>query len=272
MMSLNRYRLNHLIKEGSRGARLAGALLERTEELLSFILAGNTVINTVTAILVAEICRRLFGEGQAVLAIATGAASFCILIFAEILPKVLGATYTEKLALIASYPLTALIKITKPFMWFINVLIAYILKLARIKPVSDFASPLTMPELRTLVLEGGQLIPKKHHNIMVNLFDLENMTVDDTMTSRAQIDGINLSDKIEDIRNSLATSHHTRLVVYEDDLRNVVGIVHMRKVLNASRREALTKEKLREIVREPYFIPEGTALLAHLWLTNTANF
>ena len=264
MMSLNRYRLNHLIKEGSRGARLAGALLERTEELLSFILAGNTVINTVTAILVAEICRRLFGEGQAVLGIATGAASFCILIFAEILPKVLGATYTEKLALIASYPLTALIKITKPFMWFINVLIAYILKLARIKPVSDFASPLTMPELRTLVLEGGQLIPKKHHNIMVNLFDLENMTVDDTMTSRAQIDGINLSDKIEDIRNSLATSHHTRWVVYEDDLRNVVGIVHMRKVLNASRREALTKEKLREIVREPYFIPEGTALLAQL--------
>jgi Mg2+/Co2+ transporter CorB len=264
MMSLNRYRLNHLVKEGSRGARLASALLERTEELLSFILAGNTVINTVTAILVAEICRRLFGEGQAVLGIATGAASFCILIFAEILPKVLGATYTEKLALIASYPLTALIKITKPFMWFINVLIAYILKLARIKPVSDSASPLTMPELRTLVLEGGQLIPKKHHNIMVNLFDLENMTVDDTMTSRAQIDGINLSDKIEDIRNSLATSHHTRLVVYEDDLRNVVGIVHMRKVLNASRREALTKEKLREIVREPYFIPEGTALLAQL--------
>ena len=83
MMSLNRYRLNHLIKQGSRSARLAGALLESTEELLSFILAGNTVINTVTAILVAEICRRLFGEGQGVLAIATGTASFCILIFLQ---------------------------------------------------------------------------------------------------------------------------------------------------------------------------------------------
>jgi Mg2+/Co2+ transporter CorB len=264
MMSLNRYRLNHLVKEGSRGARLASALLERTEELLSFILAGNTVINSATTILVAEFCRRLLGEGQLVLGIATAVASFCILIFAEILPKVLGATYTEKIALIAAYPLTALIKITKPLMWFINVLIAGILKLARIKPVSDAAAPLTMPELRTLVLEGGQLIPKQHHSIMVNLFDLENMTIDDTMTSRSQIDGINLSDKIEDIRNTLATSHHTRLVVYEDDLRNVVGIVHMRKVLSASRREPLTKEMLREIVREPYFVPEGTPLLAQL--------
>ncbi len=264
MMSLNRYRLMHLVKQGSRGARLAQALLNKTEELLSFILAGNTIFNAATTILVAEICRRLFGEGEYVLGIATGVASLVILVFAEILPKVFGARFSEQLALTASYALTPLIRITSPLMWFINALVRVILKLFRIKPAVEGTQHLSMEEMRTLVLEGGQFIPKKHHNIMVNLFDLENMTVDDTMTPRALIEGVDIEDKIESIRNALSTSHHTRLIVYEGDLSNVIGIVHVRKVLNASEREPLSKETLREIMREPYYIPEGTPLLQQL--------
>ena len=264
MMALNRYRLRFLIKQGSRGARLAGALLAKVDELLSFILAGNTVINAATTILVAEICRRLFGDGEYVLAIATGAASFCILIFAEILPKILGARFPEKIALASSYLLTPLILATKPVMFIINIIVRGILKVLRIKPAIEGVQQLSMEELRTLVLEGGQFIPKKHQNILMNLFDLENMSVDDTMTPRALIEAIDINDRMEDIRNALSTSHHTRIVVYEGDLSNVVGIVHVRKVLNASRKEPLEKETLREIIREPYFIPEGTPLLQQL--------
>src|SRR3954469_23223585 len=113
MMALNRYRLKHLAREGHRGAKLTTALLDRTDQLLSFILAGNTVINAATTILVAEIARRLLGEGDYTLAIATGAASFTILIFAEILPKVLGATYSEPIALGSAYVLTPLLRATK---------------------------------------------------------------------------------------------------------------------------------------------------------------
>lgn len=266
MMALNRYRLQHLIKQGSRGARMTGELLEKTEELLAFILAGNTVINAATTILVAEICRRWFGAGEYVLAIATASASFCILIFAEILPKVFGARFAESIALAASYVLTPLIRITYPLMWIINVIVRGILRMLGMKPAAEGAQQLSMPELRTLVLEGGEFIPKKHHNIMVNLFDLENMTVDDTMTPRALIEGVDINEKIDHIRNSLATAHHTRLVAYEDDLSNVIGIVHVRKVLNASRHQLLEKETLREIMREPYFIPESTPLLQQLTL------
>jgi Mg2+/Co2+ transporter CorB len=133
-----------------------------------------------------------------------------------------------------------------------------------VKAPKEGVQPLSMEEMRTLVLEGGQFIPPKHHNIMVNLFDLENMTVDDTMTPRALIEGVDMSDRIDDIRNSLATAHHTRLVAYDGDLSNVIGIVHVRKVLNASRKDPLELESLREIMREPYFIPEGTGLLAQL--------
>ena len=264
MMALNRYRLRHLVRQGSRGARLAQALLDKTEELLSFILAGNTVLNAATTILVAEICRRLFGEGEYVLAIATGAASFSILIFAEILPKVFGAHFAERLALIAAYLLTGLMRVTAPLMWVINVLVRGMLRVLGIKSIAEGAPQLSMEELRTLVLEGGKFIPQKHHNIMINLFDLENMTVDDTMTPRALIEGVDIGGKIEVIRNALATSHHTRVVVYQDDLSNVVGVVHARKVLNASEKEPLTKDTLREIMREPYFIPEGTPLLQQL--------
>jgi len=264
MMALNRYRLRHLVKQGSRGARLAQALLDKTEEMLSFILAGNTVLNAATTILVAEICRRLFGDGEYVLAVATGAASLSILIFAEILPKVFGARFSEQIALVASYVLTPMVRITLPIMWFINALVRLILRVLRIKPAVEGAQPLSMQEMRTLVLEGGHFIPKKHHNIMVNLFDLENMTVDDTMTPRALIEGVDIDDKIEAIRNALATSHHTRLIVYDGDLSNAIGHVHVRKVLNASEKEPLSKETLREIMREPYFILEGTPLLQQL--------
>src|SRR6478735_285938 len=116
LMAVNRYRLKHLIREGSRGARLASALLDRTDELLAFILAGNTVINAATTILVAEIAQRLLGTGDFVLLAATVAASFFILIFAEIIPKVIGASYAERVALGAAYLLTPLIRTTRPLM------------------------------------------------------------------------------------------------------------------------------------------------------------
>jgi len=265
LMAVNRYRLKHLIREGSRGARLAGALLDKIDELLAFILAGNTVINAATTILVAEICRRLFGEGDYVLAIATASASFVILVFAEILPKIIGAAYSETIALGASYILTPLIRITRPLMWIINVIVRLLLKILRIRQSAPAGSQhLSMAELRTLVLEGGKFIPKKHQSIFLNLFELEDMTVDDTMTPRGQIEHIDLKDEIEDIRNALATAHHTRLVVCEGGLDNAVGILHVRKVLNATRREQIDIEGLRAIMRDPYFVPEGTPLLNQL--------
>jgi len=264
MMALNRYRLRHLVREGHKGAKLANALLERTDELLAFILAGNTVINAATTILVAEICRRLFGEADYVLAIATAAASFTILIFAEILPKILGAAYAETIALGAAYVLTPLIRITRPLMWIINVIVRALLKVLRIRRMNQHAQQLSMEELRTLVLEGGKFIPKKHQSIFLNLFELEDMTVDDTMTPRGQIEILDLKDDVEEIRNALSTAHHTRLVVCEGGLDDVVGILHVRKVLNATRREQIDVETLRSIMREPYFVPEGTALLTQL--------
>jgi Mg2+/Co2+ transporter CorB len=258
MMALNRYRLKHMVKQGSRAARKTTELLDKTDKLLGVILLGNNLVNSASAVLFALIAKRLFGEDEVVLALATGGITFLILVFSEITPKVIGASYPERIALPASYVLSPLLRLAYPVVWFVNLFVQALLKILFIN------GQLSMEELRTLVLESSRFIPPKHQTIMVNLFELENMTVDDTMTPRSQIEGVDIADKIEDIRNTVSTAHHTRLVVYDGGPENVIGIVHMRKVLNAIRREPLSKESLREIIREPYFIPEGTGLLQQL--------
>ena len=266
LMSLNRYRLSHMVKKGWKSALMTHALLAKTDRLLGVILLGNNLVNSASAVLTAIIAERLLGKDEYVLAAATGAVTFLILVFSEITPKVIGSRFPEKIALPASYILTPLLKISYPVVWFVNLFVQLLLKLMRIKPLEEGHAQLSMEEMRTLVLEGGQFIPKKHQNIMVNLFDLESMTVDDTMTPRALIEGVDITDKIDNIRDSLATAHHTRVVVYDGDLSNVIGLVHVRKVLSASRKEPLEKETLKEIMREPYFIPQGTPLLQQLTL------
>ena len=264
MMALNRNRLKHLVREGRRSARLTQELLEKTDRLLGVILLGNNLVNAASAVLVAEMSIRLFGEGEYTLMIATASVTFFILVFSEITPKVIGATYPEAIALPSAYILSPLLRVAYPVVWFVNLFVQGLLRLLFIKPREDSGENLSMEELRTLVLEGGKYIPKKHQSIFLNLFELEDMTVDDTMTPRGQIEGIDLEDDIDDIRTAISTAHHTRLVVYEGGLDKVVGILHVRKFLNASRREPLDKDGLRSILRDPYYLPEGTPLLQQL--------
>jgi Mg2+/Co2+ transporter CorB len=265
MMALNRYRLRHLVREGRKSAILAQKLLDNTDRLLGVILLGNNLVNAASAVLVTQIAVRLFGEGEWTLAIATGAVTFFILVFSEITPKVIGATYPEAIALPSAYVLTPLLRVVYPVVWFVNLFVQALLKLLFIKPrIDSEGGHLSMQELRTLVLEGGKYIPKKHQSILMNLFELEDMTVDDTMTPRTHIEAIDLADDIDAINIHVSTSHHTRLVVCEGGLDNVIGILHVRKFLAASRKGALTKEELLGILREPYFIPEGTRLLDQL--------
>jgi Mg2+/Co2+ transporter CorB len=264
MMAINRYRLRHLVKEGNRGARWVSDLLEHTDRLLGVILLGNNLLNAASALIVGEITRRVFGDSQFALAIATGAATFFILVFSEITPKIMGAAYPEKIALPASYVLTPLLKIFYPIVWFVNLFVKGLLWILRLKPSSAEEHVLSMEELRTLVMEGGHYIPPKHQTILLNLFELENITVDDIMTPRHRIDAINIDASIEEIREQLATSHHTRVPVYSGQLDNIVGVLHVRRVLHQSRVGELNSETLKEIMTEPYFVPAGTPLFTQL--------
>ncbi len=264
MMALNRYRLRHLTKTGHRGARLASQLLARTDRLLGVVLLGNNLVNAAAAALVTVITFRLFGESELALSMGTVAVTFFILVFSEISPKIMGASYPERIAFPASYVLTPLLKLAYPIVWFVNLFVRGVLWTLRLRPLASHTHTLTMEELRTLVLEGGNFLPQKHQNILLNLFDLESITVEDAMTPRNQIEAIDIDSAPDEIRREIAISNHTRLPVYRERLDDIIGIVHVRKVLNLSEGEQIDAQTLIEVLREPYFIPMGTPLLTQL--------
>ena len=263
MMALNRYRLKHLAKRGHRGAKLTMQLLEKTDKLLGVILLGNNLLNAAAAALVTVITVRLMGESEFALTIGTLSVTFLILVFSEITPKVLAAAYPERIAIPASYILAPLLKLFYPVVWFVNLFVRSLLWLLRLKPITA-DTRLNMEELRTLVLEAGHYIPPKHQSIFLNLFELENIGVDDIMIPRNQIEAIDLDAPEEMIREQLVTSHHTRLPVYRGRLDNIVGVIHIRHVLHQIRNNEINIEMLEEIVRVPYFIPAGTSLFSQL--------
>jgi Mg2+/Co2+ transporter CorB len=266
MMALNRYRLKHLVETGRRGAKLTQDLLGRTDRLLGVILLGNNLVNVAAATLTTIVTVHLFGESKWALAAGSALITFLILVFSEITPKVIGATYPERIALPASFVLAPLVKVAYPVIGFTNVFVRGLLRLVRLPARPQEAdSQLSLEELRTLVLESSRYIPNKHKSILLNLFELESITVDDVMTPRSQIEAIDLTDPLADIQRQIATCYHTRLPVYRGQLDEVAGVLHVRSVLNLGKRfDQLHVEDFASVLREPYFIPAGTPLLTQL--------
>lgn len=264
MMALNRYRLRHLVKSGHRGAALTARLLERTDKLLGVILLGNNLVNAAAVSLAAVITFRLLGESEVTILVNTVVVATIILIFSEITPKVVGASYPERIAFPASFVLAPLLRLAYPVVWTANVFSRALLWTLRLQPHNVQTHALSLEELRTLVLEGGNFLPQKHQNILINLLDLQAITVEDVMTPRSQIEAIDLNAPAQEINREIKTCNHTRLPVYQGRLDDVVGMVHVRKILNLSEDGTIDAETIREIMREPYFIPIGTPLLAQL--------
>lgn len=268
-MSVNRYRLRHLVKEGHRGARLASTLLAKTDKLLGVILLCNNFANAASATLVTVIIVKLFGEGEWVLMLGTLAVTFAILIFSEISPKVIAAAYPEKLAIFCSYILYPLLKVLYPAVWFVNLFVGALLRLLGVRVnFEETTQALTMDELRSIVTDAGHFMPKKHRTILLNLFDLEKIAVDDVMTAHTLVETISMDAPIEDIIQRISNSHHTRLPVRQGEREEIIGILHIRKVISQLRvlhdDNHLDKDDLRALITEPYFIPSGTPIYTQI--------
>jgi len=265
MMALNRYRLRAMVRMGNRAAKVASELLARTDRLLGVVLLMNNLVNSAAAVLVSLITVQLFGRDKFALGIGTLAVTFLILVFSEITPKVVGAAYAERIALPIAYVLKPLLKLLHPIVWFVNLFVSALLIVTRLKPArGEQQQRLTTEELRQLVLESSQIIPKKHQSILMNLFDLESITVEDVMTPRSRIEAIDVEAPMEVILEQLATSYHTRLPVYRAEPGTVLGILHLRRVLHALQREEFNKEVLESMLAEPYFVPAGTPVFTQL--------
>ncbi len=263
MMAINRFRLRHLAKQGHRGAKRTQGLLDQTERLLGVILIGNNVVNTVSAMFSGAIAAHYWGNNEYALSIAAALIAFAIIIFSELAPKVVGAAYPEKIAFPVSFILKPLLTLLAPLVWFTNLFANAILRLLRINPKPD-EETLSSEEIRALVLEQTPLMPKKHKSILVNLFDLEEVEVNDLMTPRSKIEALNINDDIDTLRHQLVTCYHNKLPVYDGELNNILGIFHIRKALHHLEDGSLTVEEIRNSVSKPYFIPSETAIFEQL--------
>lgn len=263
MMALNRYRLKHLKNEGHRGAILAERLLNKPDQLLSLILLGNNLVNISAASVATVIGLELYGEKG--ILISTVVLTVMVLIFAEVAPKTIAALYPESIAFPASYVLTVLGKLLFPFTWLINRLANTLLNIFGIDPQRIDSMPLSREELRTIVLEAGNLIPLRRQKMLVSILDLENMKVDEIMVPRNEIAGIDLNDSADEIIEQITNCQHTRLPVYRDNIDNIQGILHIRKFPRIlADTEDFTAEDLLQLTNEPYFVPIGTTLNVQL--------
>jgi Mg2+/Co2+ transporter CorB len=261
MMAINRYRLRHLAAKKHKGAQRVSELLERPDRLIGVILLGNNFVNILASSIGTVISVELLGDAG--IAVAATLLTIVILIFGEVTPKTLAALYPEKVAFPASAVIRPLLTLLYPLVWLLNTLSNSIMRLLGIVPQKD-AQNLNTDELRAVVHEAGGLISSSHQKMLLGILDLENVSVEDIMVPRHEIVGIDLESSLETITEQLANCQHTRLPLYRENIDDVVGMIHTRKVLRLFNNQELTKESLTQAVKDLYFIPEGTPLNTQL--------
>ena len=264
MMSLNRYRLRHLARTNHAGAKRASKLLETPDKLIGVILIGNNFVNFLAASIATSIAIAVFGDPSPILTAVV--LTLVVLIFAEVTPKTIAALYPEKVAYPSSLLLALLLKLLYPVVWIVNVVSNALVRLLGFSSeASGNENQLTPDELRTVVYESGGRIPRRRHGMLMNILDLERVTVDDILVPRHELVGIDIEDDLNDILLQISSAQHTRLPVYKHDIDNIVGVLHLRSTGKLIGIVELNKSALLQETAEPYFIPESTPLHTQLF-------
>lgn len=263
MMTLNRYKLRHQAKNGSRPARRVEKLLRRPDRLLSLVLIGNNLVNILASALATIVGMRIHGDEG--VAIATGILTFVVLVFAEVLPKTVAALYPERVAFPSSLLLVPLQYIMLPLVWLLNTITRLLMRMAGIRADGAINSALSKEELRTIVYESRSLMSRRNQDMLLSVLDLEKVSVDDIMVPRNEIVGININDDWKSVVRQLSHSPHGRIVLFRDSLDDCVGMLRVREAWRMmTEKKEFTKETLLRAADEIYYIPEGTPLNTQL--------
>lgn len=263
MMSLNRYRLKHLARNDHAGAGRASRLLETPDKLIGVILIGNNFVNFLAAAIATSIAIKIFGDPSPL--ITAVVLTLVVLIFAEVTPKTIAALYPEKVAYPSSVILILLLKVLYPVVWMVNIVSNALVRVLGFNSISDDShQQLSSEELRTVVYESGERLPRRRQGMLLNILDLEHVTVNDILVPRNEIVGIDIEDDIDEILSLIGSSQHTRMPVYKKEMDNLLGILHLRSVGKLIRLETVTRAAILRETIEPYYIPESTPLHTQL--------
>ena len=258
LMTLNRYRLRHLVKLKHSGAIKAHRLLQRPDRLLGLILLSNSFVNNFASSIATVIAIKLYADDEAVLAIATGLLTLVMVICSEVTPKTLAAIKPELLAFPAAWIYTPLLKVFYPVVWVVNIFVKLLLRLVGVDANKRSRDSLNKDELKSIITEAESLMPLRYQKMLLGILDLESATVEDIMTPRNEIVGIDLEASIEDIITQIKTSPHSRLAVYKKSIDRVVGFLHLRNVLVLVNKDNFDKQSIINLLTKPAFIPENT--------------
>jgi Mg2+/Co2+ transporter CorB len=259
MMSLNRYRLKHLANTGHKGAKRVEKLLNRPDRLIGLILIGNNLVNILASAIATILGMRIYGDIG--VAIATGVLTLVILVFAEVTPKTIASLFPERVSYASSILLMILMKVLSPLVILVNFITNGFIRILGVKARHDATDHLSSEELRTVVNEAGSLIPQRHQDMLVSILDLEHVTVNDIMVPRNEITGIDINDDWKSIVRQLTHSPHGRIVLYRDQIDEVVGMLRLREAYRLMlEKNEFNKETLLRAADEIYFIPEATPL------------
>ncbi|WP_312974155.1 HlyC/CorC family transporter [Atlantibacter sp.] len=263
MMTLNRYRLRHLAKQGNRAARRVEKLLRKPDRLISLVLIGNNLVNILASSIATIVGMRLYGNAG--VAIATGVLTFVVLVFAEVLPKTIAALYPEKVAFPSSMLLGPLQIVMMPLVWLLNTVTRILMRMVGIKVDNVVSAALSKDELRTIVNESRSQISRRNQDMLLSVLDLEKVSVDDIMVPRNDIVGIDINDDWKSIVRQLTHSPHGRIVLYRDSLDDAISMLRVREAYRLmTEKQEFTKEILLRAADEIYYVPEGTPLSTQL--------
>lgn len=265
MMSLNRYRLRHLVQQNHPGAKRVQFLLDRPDRLIGLILIGNNLVNIAASSLATIICLRWFGDAGIV--VATFGLTLIILIFSEVTPKTIAALHPERVAFPSSIVLKPLLTALYPLVSAVNFITNGFMRLLGVNPNrTDGSYALSSEELRTVVNEANSMIPSSHQDMLLSILDLEKVTVEDVMIPRNDIVGIDIQGDWKSIIKQLGQGQHTRILLFRGDVDDAVGFLHARDVMRMMTKNQFVADKstLVRAARDIYFIPEGTPLNVQL--------
>jgi len=267
LMTLNRYRLQHLVKQKHRGAIKAHELLKRPDRLIGLILLGNNFVNILASSIATVIAIRVGGDE--IIPAATALLTIVVLIFSEVTPKTLAALRPELLAFISAWIYLPLLKIFYPIVWIVNVISNVLLRIVGVNPKKAKKDTLDKDELRSIVSDTDHLLPSRYQNMLLRILDLESARVEDIMTQRKEIVGIDLEDSIEEIIEQLRNSPHTRLPVYKKNIDRVIGFLHIRTVLARITHTDFDKQVITDSLSKPFFIPASTSIHKQMQIFKT---
>ncbi|MDD2724914.1 MAG: HlyC/CorC family transporter [Methylovulum sp.] len=269
LMSLNRYRLRHLVKLKNPGAIKTHKLLQRPDRLLGLILLCNNFVNNFAASIATVIAIKMYANDESIIAVATGILTIVMLICSDVTPKTLAAIKPELLAFPAAWIYTPLLKILYPVVVFVNLFVNLLLRIVGVDVNKKAPDSLNSEELKSIITEAESLMPLRYQKMLLGILDLESATVEDIMTPRNEIVGIDLEDPIEEIIGQIKTSPHTQMAVYKKSIDRVIGFLHLRKVLVEVNQAHFDKQCIINLLSKPVFIPESTPV--HTQMLNFKN-